>query len=170
MAAHRDAGVLAVARCLVEGSRQRAPLLGPDWRTIQPIDPIQGTGHRPERPFPFRAVGNREARDVAGGVVPSQNGVTVPLPAIVSLGVPRGPTAARSGPPLGRVDGDRVQFDEVAHRAGSAAGNSENDGRMPIGVGETEAASVELQPGDRVGRTTLTLAQRRAVVQDGVFG
>ena len=170
LADYRDAGVLAVARCLVEGPRQRTPLLGPDWRTIQPIDPIQGPGHRPERPFPFRTVGNRQSCDIAGRIVAGQHGVTLPLPAIVSLGVAGGPAGARSGPPLGRVDRDRVQRDEVAYRAGPAAGDAENHGRIPICVGEAEAARIELQPGDRVGRTALTLAQRRPVMQDGVSG
>lgn len=167
-ACHGDAGVLAVERSGVERSHQRAPLVGSNRRTIQPIDSIQRAARHADRPFSLRAVGDRECRDLARGVVSSDYGITGALPTIVSLGIRRRPPQVHRGPPLFRVHEDRVQLHEVANGALAAPRDPKHNSRFPVIDRQVEAARIEPQPRDGICRPALQLAQTPAIAQDGV--
>ena len=160
-----DSRVGAVQRRGVERSHQRPPLIGADWRTIEPVDSVQRSVRRAERPFAFGAVGDREGRDLAGRIVPGQHHVALALPALVPLCIAGGASRPDLGPPGRRVDGHGIQLDQVARRTLAAARNSEHDCRCAVDVGQREAFRVELEASDRVGRPPLARPQRRTLVE-----
>lgn len=163
-----DARVLSVHRRRVEGASERSTLVTANRRTIQPIDSIQWPAGRAQRPFAFRAVGDREGRDLAGGIVSRDNGITAALPAIVSLGIRRRPAHTHRRPPTGRIDRDRIELDEVADRSRPSTRDPEHDGRTPVGGAQTEASWIELESGDGVSRTPLSPVQGRPFAQNGI--
>jgi hypothetical protein len=162
-ASRGDARIFAVLRRRIERADQRSPFVGANWRTIQPFDSIQRSARRADRPFAPGAIDNRQRRDLARRVVSRDHGISGAPPAIVALGVGRRPAHPQRGPPVGRVDRDRVELHEIAHGPGSASRNSEHDSRAAIGLGQVEAARIEAEPGDRIGRSALVRAQRRSL-------
>jgi len=167
-ASRGDASIFAVQRRRIERAGQRPPLVGANWRTIQPIDSIQWSARRAERPFAPGAVHDRQRGNLARRVVSRDHRVPCAAPPIVSLRVGRGPLTPQRGPPVGRVDRDRIELYEIPGGAGSTPRNSEHDSRAAIGLCQVEAAWVKAEPGDRVGRPTLVRAQRRSLALHGV--
>ena len=161
----RDPRIGAVQRRGIERSHQRPSLIGSDWRTIQPVDSVQWSVGRAERPLALGTVGDREGRELAGRIVPGKHRVAVALPPIVSLCITDRAAQPDLRPPRRRVDGDGIQFDQAARRALSAARNSEHDSRCAIGVGEREALRVEPEVSDGVGRPPLSRSERRTLAE-----
>lgn len=160
-----DSRVGAVQRRGVECSYQRPPLLRADWRTIEPVDSVQRSVCRAERPFALGTVGDRQGRDLSGGIVAGKHNVALTLPPLVPLCIAGRAPRSDFGPPRRRVDGHGIQLDQVARSALAAARNSEHDCRCAVDVGQREALRVELEARDGVGRPPLARPQRRTLVE-----
>lgn len=111
---------------------------------------------RAERPFAPGTVGDREGRELAGGIIPGDDRVALTLPAIVPLRIADCAPRSDLVPPCRRVDGDGIQLDQVARRAFAAPRNTEHDSRRATGVGQSEALGVEPEVSDRVGGPSLS--------------
>ena len=115
---------------------------------------------RPQRPLPFRRVGDGKGRYAATRVVPRDDPIVRPVPVIAARRVRDGARRRGLRRP-GAVDhDDRLQLNTVRLRPHSPTGNLKSDRRMSVRCREREAAIVEALAGERRGSATFVCVER----------
>jgi hypothetical protein len=147
-----------VRRGLIECTDERASLIVPDRRVVQPVDPMQRSQHRRHRPLTLRRIGDRDLRDLAGGIVPRDHVIAIASPSIVAAVVRRRETGHDRAPPRRGVRADGLELDRVADRTFASTGNAELQRRRAIDHAEIEASLVELEQRQRIRRAALFVA------------
>jgi hypothetical protein len=139
---------------LAERARERLPDVVANRGTIQPVDAMQRRQHLRHRPLALRRIGDRDARDLAGRVIAREHAIRRASPRVVPAVVFVREARHHGAPPRCGVRGDCVELDAVADRAFAGPRNAETHGGRAIELGEIEAALVELQPRERIRRST----------------